>query len=175
MSLKADQFPFNDLNEKMFRENAMNTTPDTPIDMNGNPPIKADGGGLRYDAGKNLLDLIPPEWVWALGMILTKGAKKYAARNWERGMKYSKVMGPLKRHLTKYEAGEQYDYGTPDEPGTNCHHLAIVAWNALALMSYELRGIGEDDLPNYDFSILAKTVDDANGIQHVKPAFENHT
>ena len=125
----------------------------------------ADGKGLRYDTGKNLLDLIPPEWTWALGMILTKGAAKYAKRNWERGMPWSKVMGPLKRHLAKFEAGEDYDYGTSNDPGTNCHHLAIVAWNALALMTYELRDIGERDLPKYDFSILGKVCDDANSIQ----------
>ena len=122
--------------------------------------IKVDGKGLRYDTGKNLLDLIPPEWTWALGMILTKGAAKYDARNWERGMKWSKMMGPMKRHLEKWIAGEKYDYGTPEEPGTNCHHLAIVAWNALALMSFELRSIGEKDLPEYDFSILNKVSDE---------------
>lgn len=108
------------------------------------PP--GDGGGLRYDTAKNRLDLIPPEWTWALGLVMTKGALKYAPRNWERGMAWSKVVGPLKRHLEKWLAGEVYDIGTPEALGTRCHHLAQVAWNALALMSYELRGLGHDDV-----------------------------
>ena len=36
--------------------------------------------------------------------------------------------------------------GERDDPETKCHHLAHVAWNALALMVYEMRGLGEDDL-----------------------------
>lgn len=101
---------------------------------------KAETGGLRYDTGKNRLDLIPPEWTWALGQILTKGAQKYAARNWEKGMDWSRIIGPLKRHLEKFQAGEQYDQET------GCHHMAMVAWNALALMTYDIREIGSNDL-----------------------------
>jgi hypothetical protein len=102
---------------------------------------KADGGGLRLDTGKNRLELIPPEWVWALGDISTQGSVKYAPRNWERGMAWSKMIGCSLRHLYKFMAGERYD------PETGCHHLAMAAWNMLALMVYDIRDIGEDDLP----------------------------
>jgi hypothetical protein len=118
------------------------------------PPIAspvASGGGLRYDQGKNRLDLLPPEWEWALGQVLTAGAQKYAERNWEQGMKHSKMIGCMKRHLAKFLSGEEYDHeidpATGEDKGTQCHHLALVAWNALALMSYRLRKIGENDLP----------------------------
>ena len=107
-------------------------------ELNPNPGPKI--GGLRYDTGKNRLDLIPPEWTWALGQILTKGAQKYAARNWEKGMDWSRIIGPLKRHLEKFLAGETYD------AETGCHHMAMVAWNALALMTYDIREIGNNDL-----------------------------
>jgi Domain of unknown function (DUF5664) len=100
----------------------------------------ADVGGLRYDGDKNRLDLLPPEWIWALGLVTTKGSIKYAERNWEKGMKWSKMIGPLMRHVIKFMVGEKYD------PETGCHHLAMAAWNCLALMSYDLRGLGEDDL-----------------------------
>lgn len=108
--------------------------------------------GLRYDTGKNRLDLIPPEWVWGLGDVLTKGAAKYEDRNWEKGMKWSRVFGPMLRHAYKFMAGERYD------EETGCHHLAMVAWNALALMSYDLREIGEDDLTaeTFNFPIIEK-------------------
>jgi hypothetical protein len=101
----------------------------------------SDGGGLRYDDGKIRYDLIPPEWEHALAEVMTAGAKKYAARNWERGMAWSKCVGCARRHLWKWLRGESYD------PETGCHHLAHVAWNVLALMSYQLRTIGENDLP----------------------------
>ena len=101
---------------------------------------KQDGGGLRFDTGKNRLDLLPPEWIWGLGQVTTRGSIKYVERNWERGMPWSKVLGPLLRHVWKFVCGERYD------PETGCHHLSMVAWNALALMSYDLRQIGENDL-----------------------------
>jgi hypothetical protein len=126
----------------MTKDNEFNMAP------NNVPEVKADGGGLRYDAGKNRLDLLPPEWVWALGTVLTKGALKYADHNWQRGMKWSKVLGPMLRHVYKFVAGERYD------PETGCHHLAMVAWNALALMSYDIRGLGENDIPQYDTKVL---------------------
>lgn len=109
----------------------------------------ADGGGLRFNVDKNLMDLLPPEWEWALADVTTQGSKKYDVRNWERGMKWSIMIGAMKRHLAKFACGERYDGDKLDvEAGTTgCHHLAMVAWNALALMSYDLRGIGENDFP----------------------------
>lgn len=99
--------------------------------------------GLRFDEGKVRLDLIPPEWEWELGRVLTEGAKKYADRNWELGMDYSKVLGPLRRHLNAYLRGERID-GTD---GTL--HAAKVAWNALVLMTYDLRKIGKDNVTQH--------------------------
>jgi hypothetical protein len=99
-----------------------------------------DGGGLRFSIGKNKIDLVPPEWVWGLGMVLSRGAAKYATRNWERGMAWSEVLGPMFRHAFKFICGERYD------PETGCHHMAMVAWNALVLMSYDIRHIGHNDM-----------------------------
>lgn len=103
------------------------------------------GDGLRYDTGKNRLDLIPPEWEWELARVLTAGAAKYQPRNWELGMAWSKVLGPSRRHQNKFLRGEQID------EETKCHHLALAAWNLLALMSYDLRGLGTDDLTRQNF------------------------
>ena len=97
-------------------------------------------GGLRHDTGKVRLDLLPPEWIWGLGQVMTAGAAKYEARNWEKGMAWSKVLGPMLRHVYKWMSGEMYDVET------GCHHLAMVAWNALALMSYQIRLSGNDDV-----------------------------
>lgn len=102
--------------------------------------VKADGGGLRFNVGKNMIELLPPEWIWGIGMVTTRGSIKYAIRNWERGMKWSYLVGCTFRHLIKFVCGERYD------KETGCHHLAMVAWNALALMTYDIRKIGENDL-----------------------------
>lgn len=102
--------------------------------------VPTDGGGLRYDEGKPRVDLIPPEAMMELGKLYAAGAKKYADRNWERGMPWSKCLGPLMRHLFKWMAGERRD------PETGLSHMTHVAWNAVALVTYEIRGIGADDV-----------------------------
>ena len=113
-------------------------------------PVVADGGGLRHNEGKLRLDLLPVEWIWALGDVMTVGSKKYAVRNWERGMAWSTVVGCTLRHTFKFIAGERFD------KETGCHHLAMAAWNILALMVYDIRGIGENDLMQVGMEMLEK-------------------
>ena len=108
--------------------------------MNDGAHVQADGGGLRLDEGKPRVDLIPPEAMMELGKLYAAGAKKYADRNWERGMPWSQCLGPLMRHLFKWMAGERLD------PETGLSHMTHVAWNAIALVTYELRKIGTDDV-----------------------------
>jgi hypothetical protein len=103
--------------------------------------VVADGGGLRYNEGKPPMELIPPEALWSLAEVLALGAKKYARRNWERGMSWSTVYACLFRHLLKWFQGEDKDA----ESGLS--HLDHVLWNAMALVVYERRRIGTDDRP----------------------------
>ena len=112
--------------------------------------VKPDGGGLRYNEGKPPLELVPPEMVWAMAAVLDHGAKKYARRNWERGMSWSTVYACLMRHVLKWFQGEDKDAesGLP--------HLYHVLWNAAALVAYEARGIGEDDRPKIEIKERAK-------------------
>lgn len=95
--------------------------------------------GLRYDKEKPRLDLIPPEAIMALGEVLRKGAEKYADRNWEKGMDWSRVFGPLQRHLWKWWGGENRD------SETNLSHLYHALANIVFLLTYEERKIGTDD------------------------------
>ncbi len=113
------------------------------------------------------MELVPVEWIVALAEILTKGAAKYEARNWEKGLSDGDTMGCLKRHIAKWEAGESYDIGTDPKgrPNTGCHHMAIAAWNCLVLMTQELRGTGTRDLPRDAGDILKKLVIDPVGEQ----------
>lgn len=97
--------------------------------------------GLRYDAGKIRYDLIPADSLCALAHVYTVGAAKYADRNWEKGMSWSRVFGSLLRHSYAFWRGENID------SETGCHHMAMAAWNCLALCSYEMRKVGTDDRP----------------------------
>ena len=66
--------------------------------------------GVRFDQGKLRYDLVNP---WAheqMVRVITKGANKYAERNWEKGMLWSRVIGSLKRHIAAVEKGEDYDF-----------------------------------------------------------------
>lgn len=115
-------------------------------------PAQADGGGLRFNGGKRDFTLIPPDALAYLADLFTIGAKKYAPRNWERGMKYSNIMTSLERHWFAFKSGEDHD------PESKLYHMVHVVWNAMALLTYQLRGIGEDDrykvplppTPDYD-------------------------
>jgi hypothetical protein len=78
-------------------------------------------GGARFDAGKTRVDLIPADILLMLGEIYEMGARKYDASNWRKGMKWSKVYGPLFRHLLKAwsRSGDQrYD----EESHKHTHH-----------------------------------------------------
>lgn len=68
--------------------------------------------GLRYNQGKTKHELTPPFAQEQYGRVLTKGSEKYALRNWEKGMSWTKVMGCLKRHVLEWEGGKDYDHET---------------------------------------------------------------
>jgi uncharacterized HAD superfamily protein len=88
----------------------------------------AEGTGLRYDQGKLRYDLVNADAHKGMVEILTFGAQKYAERNWERGMKWSKVISSLKRHLAAIEAGEDFDVESgklhADHIACNAHFLS---------------------------------------------------
>lgn len=100
------------------------------------------GKGLRYDSGKVRLELVPPSLIWAVGRVLTEGAKKYADRNWELGMAYTKPYACLMRHMTKWFNRE------PNDHETNLSHLYHAAANIAMLIEYEEKNLEElDDRP----------------------------
>lgn len=86
--------------------------------------------GLRYNEGKLRYDLFEPHAMKELAKVFTIGANKYAPRNWERGMSWQGVLASLERHKEAFKSGEDIDQET------GCLHMAHVAWNALALVSY---------------------------------------
>ena len=105
--------------------------------------------GTKHDSGKVRLELIPPELLFAVGSILTFGAEKYADRNWELGMKWSRVFGAMMRHLWCWWGGQgptnkNFLFGDLDDE-TGLSHLWHAGCCIAFLIAYEERGSGEDD------------------------------
>ena len=95
--------------------------------------------GRKDDQDKIRMDLIPSELLIATATILTFGARKYSARNWEKGMSWGRVYGALQRHLWAWWGGDNTD----GETGHS--HLWHAACCLCFLIAYEARGIGLDD------------------------------
>jgi hypothetical protein len=110
--------------------------------------VRADGrGGQAVDPSarwnpdaKPRLDCIPPFALEQAGRVYDLGERKYGdARNWEDGMKASRLYASLQRHLTRWRAGED------DDPEDGAPHLAKAAWGVLALLDQQERRPDLDD------------------------------
>jgi len=94
--------------------------------------------GIKHDHGKPRMDLLPPEALLEVSKVFAYGAGKYADNNYRLGMKHSRIVAALMRHLMLYQMGcENDESGLP--------HLAHMACNALMLLTLSLTGKGEDD------------------------------
>lgn len=89
-------------------------------------------GGMKFCKGKNRVGLVLQGFavaIWEMGWVGTMGAEKYTDNSWQTVpdaiQKYKEA---LDRHWLEWQMGEQFD------PEFGTHHLAHVAWNALALL-----------------------------------------
>ena len=90
-------------------------------------------------SGKGRYDLITPFGLDRLAKWYELGSSKYADRNWEKGMPFSRYLDSARRHLNKFVMGME------DED-----HLAAACWNIMAIMHHqELKQDELDDLPHY--------------------------
>lgn len=96
--------------------------------------------GTKHDQGKPRISLLPPLALIEVAKVSTFGAQKYGDHNWLNGLNWSRLADAAGRHKLCYLSGERVD----SESGLS--HIAHVAWNELALLEYELRGLGKDDL-----------------------------
>lgn len=115
-------------------------SPEPPVPVAGSPAMPL-AEGRKDDSDKVRLELIPPELLFAVGDVLSFGARKYADRNWERGMNWSRVFGALMRHMWAWWSGEHLD----KETGKS--HLWHAGCCIAFLIAYEARGTGTDDRP----------------------------
>lgn len=96
--------------------------------------------GTKFDEDKLRFDLIPVRPLAMIAWVFTMGAKKYADRNWEKGILFGRLFAAGMRHFLKWWAGEKYD-----DDGQ--HHLSSVAWVAMVLMELEETQPKFDDRP----------------------------
>jgi len=104
-----------------------------------------ESGAVRdSDENKHHPELISPFAMERLSQWLADGAKKYAPRNWEKGISIERCFGSMYRHLLKYQMGER------DED-----HLAAIFCNCMFILHFEeciKRGILPPsllDMPKY--------------------------
>jgi hypothetical protein len=101
-------------------------------------------GGTKHDGGKLPMHLLAPELLEEVSRVLAFGAEKYAPRNWEQGMAWSRAFSALMRHMWAWWGGEDKD----EETGFS--HLAHAACCVMFLLAWERRGAGDDDRPSSD-------------------------
>lgn len=96
-------------------------------------------GAVKFDDNKPAYDLIAKQGLHELALVYTFGAKKYARRNWEKGMNWCRVFGAIMRHSWAWFRGETLD------PESGLHHMAHAAFGCLALVEYHYTKAGKDD------------------------------
>jgi hypothetical protein len=106
-------------------------------------------GAIKYDENKLPLELLPLDALEEVAAVLHYGAKKYSARNWEKGFNYSRLYAAAMRHLWAWFRGEDKD------PESGLFHLAHFACTALFLLAIWLRDKERkfDDRPKVELEV----------------------
>ena len=82
------------------------------------PPNITKQEGMKFDAGKPPIGLIPRSAVLEEAAVLAFGEQKYGRHNWRAGIKWSRLIDAAQRHILAFNEGEDFD------SETGLHHLA---------------------------------------------------
>lgn len=82
-------------------------------------------GGVKNDAMKPRMSLIPQLAKMDVAKVMTYGAEKYAAYNWMNGFPFTIISDAIDRHYTAFLCGEDID------PESGLPHLAHLACSAM--------------------------------------------
>lgn len=92
---------------------------------------------LRFNENKPKYQLLEPVSEREEVKVYSKGAEKYEDDNWKKGQSFRSSIGSLKRHISKFEMGEDFDHDF-DKKSTDkwglTHHLAHISWQAKTLL-----------------------------------------
>jgi len=95
--------------------------------------------GVKFDSAKPDMSLIPPTAALEEAYVWSFGKAKYAAFNWVHGIKYSRVLSAIERHLTLLKAGITLD------SETRRHHAAAIRCGCAMLIHFDIQGRAELD------------------------------
>jgi hypothetical protein len=124
----------------------------------------SDAKAKHFSSGKLGIDQIPLEVIAEVGLVYTYGEGKYGRDNWLKGTDWSEFAGSLFRHYTKFMLGEDID------PETGLPHLAHLIWNAIAIETFRLRGLGVDDRYSFMGSITEMMEEVGDRVEAFKQA-----
>lgn len=96
-------------------------------------------GGIKHDAGKAPISLIPVEAIIGEADVFGFGAKKYAKHNFRKGMDHSRVLDAAMRHLLAIVNGEDLD------PESGLPHWAHARCCLAMYAFFQTNGVGVDD------------------------------
>lgn len=109
-------------------------------------PISSSSPGVKFDNDKIPYHLVSPYFIECVALILQKGAAKYAERNWEKGLSWSRCFRATLGHLFDWWMGREIDDGPG---GTGLPHLWCAACNIMFLIHYSKFNKEFDDRPRY--------------------------
>lgn len=100
--------------------------------LNAIPAKEKLSEGVKYDEGKNRMELIPPEVIEELGKVLTHGAAKYDDDNYLK-LSPKRYVGALLRHFNDRRKGIKID------PDSGFRLASLVLCNAAILLMLEIK------------------------------------
>jgi hypothetical protein len=102
-------------------------------------------GAVRDNDKEARYDLVPPVPLRKLSVHFGRGAKKYAERNWEKGIPFMRMYASTMRHMQAWVSGEDIDQ---DETMKNPEHLVAALWNIYCLIELSQTHQELDDRPS---------------------------
>lgn len=96
-------------------------------------------GGEHKDAGKPAVQLLEAEFLLAIAEVMEFGARKYGARNYRKGIAWTRLYGSVLRHLLAWVQGHNKD------PESNLPHLAHAGASLMMLMQMTTHRSDLDD------------------------------
>ena len=120
----------------------------------GGERINYAGGAMREPStNKGAYELVSPFALERIAVWYELGARKYADRNWEKGIPFGRLIQSAIRHMIRWMKGDRSE-----------DHLAAVCWNVMAMMHFEETGQAEEwnNYPAYKRVECSPSVELAN-------------
>ena len=92
--------------------------------------LNQQASAKHFDKDKPDVSQVPRELIEEVARVMQYGEGKYGKHNWRGGMKWSRLVGSICRHMLAFNSGEDLD------PESKLPHLAHAAANIGFLLNY---------------------------------------